>query len=89
MCSYCMPCPYGVDIPAVLTFADNIAGKGNLNWRNILGDYKKKVPYLRGANHCIGCGACVSQCPQSINIPEEMRRIDEFTELLKVKEISS
>lgn len=89
MCSYCMPCPYGVDIPVVLTFSDSIVGKNELNWREVLGNYESKIPYLRGANHCIGCGACASQCPQSINIPEEMRRIDEFMESLKVKELSS
>ena len=45
--------------------------------------YDRQVPKLRQANHCIGCGQCVDHCPQRINIPEEMQKIDQFTEQLK------
>ena len=45
--------------------------------------YDRHVPKLRQANHCIGCGQCVEHCPQRIAIPDEMRKIDQFTEQLK------
>lgn len=45
--------------------------------------YDRSVPKLRQANHCIGCGECVPHCPQRIDIPKEMRRIDVMVENLK------
>ena len=48
-----------------------------------VGKYDRSVPRLRQANHCIGCNQCVRHCPQSINIPAQMRRIDRFVEDLK------
>jgi len=41
------------------------------------------VPRLRQANHCIQCRECVSHCPQQIDIPRELQRIDSFVEKLK------
>ncbi len=51
--------------------------------RNYLIGYDRSVPKLRQANHCIGCGECMSHCPQRINIPSEMQRLDQFVESLK------
>ena len=89
LCGYCMPCPYGVDIVAVFSFCVAATEKDMSNWRLFLEKYEKSIPYLRRADRCIGCGVCVSQCPQSIDIPGEMRRIDSHMESLKVKELSS
>ena len=33
--------------------------------------------------HCIGCNQCVPHCPQNIDIPKELHRIDQFVEQLK------
>ena len=93
-CKYCMPCPYGLDIPAILTHYNKCINEGNVpassqdeNYRKarraFLIGYDRSVPKLRQANHCIGCGQCVSHCPQSINIPKELHRIDRFVEELK------
>lgn len=94
-CNYCMPCPYGVNIPAILSHYNkcikesNIPNKGSQDpdyhraRRAYLIGYDRSVPKLRQASHCIGCGQCVSHCPQKIDIPAELRRIDEFTEQLK------
>ena len=84
-----MPCPYGVDIAAVFSFCAAATEKDMANWRLFLKKYEKDIPNLRRADRCIGCGACVSQCPQSIDIPGEMRRIDSHMESLKVKDLSS
>ncbi len=45
--------------------------------------YDRSVPRLRQANHCIGCRKCVDHCPQNIDIPSQMQRIDNFVEQLK------
>ena len=51
--------------------------------RAFLVGYDRSVPKLRQASHCIGCNQCVSHCPQNIDIPKELHRIDQFVEQLK------
>ncbi len=96
-CKYCMPCPYGLDIPAIFVHYNKCVNEGNVpesrqaeNYRKarraFLVGYDRSVPRLRQANHCIGCGKCVEHCPQRINIPREMQRIDSFVEDLKQNE---
>ena len=45
--------------------------------------YDRTVPRIRQADHCIGCNHCLSHCPQRIDIPKEMQRIDRFFEEIK------
>lgn len=93
-CKYCMPCPYGLDIPAILSHYNKCINEGNMpastqdeNYREarkaFLIGYDRSVPKLRQANHCIGCGKCTPHCPQRINIPGELHRIDRYVESLK------
>lgn len=93
-CKYCMPCPYGLDIPGVLLHYNKCVNEGNVpesqqaeNYRQarraFLVGYDRSVPRLRQADHCIGCNQCVHHCPQGIDIPKEMQRIDRFVEQLK------
>ena len=51
--------------------------------RAFLVGYDRSVPKLRQADHCISCGKCVPLCPQGIDIPKEMIRINTYTEHLK------
>lgn len=93
-CNYCMPCPYGINIPAVFSHYNRCINEGNLPQRSqdpeyrrarraFLVGYDRSVPKLRQANHCIGCRQCVEHCPQNIQIPDEMHRIDRYVEQLK------
>ena len=93
-CKYCMPCPYGIDIPEIFKHYnkcitdDNVpASNRDANYnkarRAFLVGYDRSVPKLRQADHCIGCGRCAHHCPQSIRIPEELRRIDAYVDRLK------
>ena len=93
-CKYCMPCPYGIDIPAILLHYNKCVNEGNLpassqdeNYRRarraFLVGYDRSVPKLRQADHCIGCEQCNPHCPQSIDIPAQMQRINDFVEDLK------
>ncbi len=93
-CEYCMPCPYGVDIPAVFGHYNKCINEGNYPLesqdkeyaaarRAFLIGYDRSVPKLRQANHCIGCNQCVEHCPQKINIPAQMRRVNDYVEALK------
>ena len=93
-CKYCMPCPYGIDIPGVLLHYNRCLNEGNIpassqseNYRKarraFLVGYDRSVPRLRQASHCIGCNQCSPHCPQGIDIPKELHRIDAFVEKLK------
>lgn len=93
-CNYCMPCPYGINIPAIFSHYNKMIQEGNMphgrehkdyekHRHNFLVGYDRSVPRLRQADHCVGCRECVSHCPQRINIPREMQRIDTFVENLK------
>lgn len=93
-CKYCMPCPYGLDIPAIFKHYNKCINEGNVNENTqdpnyrearkaFLVGYDRSVPKLRQANHCIGCGQCKPHCPQGINIPERMAAIDSYVETLK------
>lgn len=93
-CKYCMPCPYGINIPAIFVHYNKCIKEGNLIKNEKDSDYAKarraflvgydnSVPKLRQANHCIGCGQCVGHCPQRIAIPKELEKIDRFVEQLK------
>lgn len=93
-CKYCMPCPYGLDIPGILLHYNKCVNGGNTpessqdeNYkearRAFLVGYDRSVPKLRQASHCIGCGACAPHCPQGINIPNALARIDKYVENLK------
>ena len=93
-CQYCMPCPYGLDIPGIFAHYNKCINEGNIsassqdeNYRKarraFLVGYDRSVPKLRQASHCIGCGRCVSHCPQGIKIPSQLHKIDHYVEKLK------
>ena len=93
-CKYCMPCPYGLDIPAILLHYNKCLNEGNIpessqdaNYRDArrayLVGYDRSVPKLRQASHCIGCNQCSPHCPQRIDIPAELHRIDAYVERLE------
>ena len=93
-CKYCMPCPYGLDIPMIFSHYNKCINEGLIKedtqdpaYRDarkaFLVGYDRTVPKLRQANHCIGCGQCKPHCPQGIDIPARMTAIDSYVETLK------
>lgn len=71
-CRYCMPCPFGVDIPRNFKVY-NMHAMGNVlnnSW------YKDiKYPQDAFADLCKKCRKCVRVCPQSIDIPKVLEEI--------------
>ncbi len=71
-CAYCMPCPVGIEIPAIFTLFNHAhlfstLGNAQFMYNNIM---KAKNAL---ATNCVNCGKCLSHCPQSINIPEMLK----------------
>ena len=89
-CAYCMPCPYGVDIPGnfayyneavnnhVLPLPDKTAADFDSRKQQFIDGYKKALPdEKKWARACQDCEVCLSKCPQQIRIPNQMARIVE------------
>lgn len=95
-CQYCMPCPYGIDIPGIFAHYNKCLKEGNFPSdvkdpaydkarRAFLIGYDRSVPRLRQADHCIHCGQCLPKCPQHIEIPTEMEKIDQYVNNMKLQ----
>lgn len=97
-CDRCMPCGYGVDIPAILAFHNRAAAEGFMpadndtsqenrdKEREYLRRYDATIDHHHAALRCIACWHCVPECPQSIIIPRELDRITRLTDRLRDKE---
>lgn len=73
-CTYCMPCPHGVDIPQNLT----LYNEGLMYGRPDLA--RRQFAFLAEnsrATACTQCRECEPKCPQSIVISEWMPKISE------------
>ena len=101
-CQYCMPCPYGINIPGIFAHYNKCVNEGLIPdpkeeledsedrrafrraRRAFLLGYDRAIPTVRQADHCISCRICVPKCPQNINIPARLSRIDRYVHNLKL-----
>ena len=78
-CGYCMPCPNGVDIPAV--FERFNRGRVYGLWDSARSAYRAmgKNQWNRGkpADACIECGQCEEKCPQKLPIRRQLKEAHE------------
>lgn len=73
-CEYCMPCPFGLDIPEIFEIYNATALESKEKMRKRYEEMDKK------ASDCTQCGNCAPQCPQFIQIPQEMKTISNYFE---------
>jgi hypothetical protein len=77
-CQYCMPCPFGVDIPSSFGIYNDYCMFGD--------EQKSRAAYARrlmgglsgkrsDASLCKECKKCVERCPQHIAIPEQLKAV--------------
>ncbi|QEE16907.1 aldo/keto reductase [Promethearchaeum syntrophicum] len=84
-CGYCLPCPNGVNIPGSLGYINELAWgrkrKELETWYNFMAKTEEELkerPNEGNASFCIKCGECLEKCPQSIDIPTELEKINEI-----------
>jgi predicted aldo/keto reductase-like oxidoreductase len=74
-CKYCMPCPKGLNIPAIFSM---------MNYHRVyqITDYARKsyadigkLPWTKYENAaaCSECGECETKCPQKIPVREQLK----------------
>ncbi len=75
-CSYCMPCPKGVDIPGIFRCYNHMYTENKHDGRF---EYAQTVALTKEpsfASQCIECGKCEMHCPQHIPIREKLKEAD-------------
>ena len=72
-CSYCMPCPVGINIPGCFaTYNDHWVFDGTPAAKERYAIWSK---IATPASKCVECGKCESHCPQSIAIRKELKDV--------------
>jgi predicted aldo/keto reductase-like oxidoreductase len=77
-CQYCMPCPFGVDIPGCFYRYNHLHMFGDKRFMKFF-----YIAQMGGAltgkaskaSLCRECGKCVKACPQELPIPELLRDV--------------
>lgn len=84
-CNYCMPCPFGVDIPTCFSCYNDreIEGKMAAKYKYIMQTSLKTQS--TNASLCTQCGKCESHCPQKIEIRKELKRVTKALEGIHYK----
>jgi predicted aldo/keto reductase-like oxidoreductase len=77
-CSYCMPCPNGVNIPGnfdLFNYAQTFDDVASARFR-----YQFALTEAERSGSCIACGVCEELCPQKIAIAEWMPKVSALLE---------
>ena len=84
-CRYCKPCPAGVSIPQNSALPNDYSGNDQSLRRWLtrreygrLASSKQKLnPDVPNGSAvmCVKCGICLEECPQRINIPTELGKV--------------
>ena len=95
-CEYCMPCPYGVNIPGNFAYYNEAVNNHLLplpaptdadyaeRQQQFIEGYRKALPNAETwARACQDCEECLPKCPQQIRIPNQMSRIVETLRVRK------
>ncbi|MFB0504328.1 MAG: aldo/keto reductase [Candidatus Bathyarchaeia archaeon] len=73
-CGYCLPCPFDVNIPAILKMERTCTVFGLKEWIRQSEIGKLEVD----AAKCEGCGACEPRCPFDLPICQMMRNAEQY-----------
>jgi uncharacterized protein len=86
-CAYCMPCPFGVNIPQCFSLYNSFfMGGSSIMTRGMYGGSLMGVMGARSdASLCRECDRCVKACPQHIAIPSELKKVNRTLGGLRTK----
>jgi predicted aldo/keto reductase-like oxidoreductase len=89
-CGYCMPCPFGVNIPGCFSA---------YNDKYLLGDKQHRFKYMQTlgvmskqpayASLCTECGKCEKHCPQNIEVRKQLKIVKKEMEGVLFKPVVS
>ncbi|MEG1642161.1 MAG: aldo/keto reductase [Synergistaceae bacterium] len=75
-CSYCMPCPAGINIPATFKNYNSyyLFSKSRAKMQHMIySGFRTADGKAHWVNSCINCGKCEKVCPQKIEIRKELK----------------
>jgi predicted aldo/keto reductase-like oxidoreductase len=72
-CSYCLPCPQGVNIPHNFRLYNDLHVFTDQEINFFL--YNQMTSPEQRASNCAQCGECEERCPQHIKIGEELKKV--------------
>ena len=72
-CKYCMPCPFGVDIPGNFSLWNKY--RMFQDYESVKKDWEHPESQNGRPLVCTECGQCIPLCPQHISIPEDLKRV--------------
>jgi uncharacterized protein len=74
-CRYCMPCPFGVDIPGNFSLWNKY--RMFENYESVKKSWENEKSQKERPPVCTECLRCVPLCPQHIDIPNDLKRAQE------------
>jgi len=72
-CNYCMPCPFGVNIPKNFALYNESSMYNDIKGYSFA--YNNSLSKEAKANNCQECGLCETKCPQNISIREHLKEV--------------
>ncbi len=72
-CNYCMPCPFGVNIPRNFALLNESSMYNDINGYSHA--YNNFMAENDRANHCKECGVCETKCPQNLPIRQHLKEV--------------
>jgi predicted aldo/keto reductase-like oxidoreductase len=82
-CGYCLPCPQGINIPALMNVSYlanmlNVPAKANYDFHWATGS--ENPDHCALPSTCTECGRCESRCTQRLNVIAELKRVSAIFE---------
>ena len=83
-CSYCQPCPKGINIPTIFQAYTyhNVYGLHEAAKKAYTNYIQNKEKPGVTSQACVDCGFCEKKCPQHIKVRAELKRVEQVLQAL-------